>query len=120
MTATLLLDARSLLSKFGFGDGGKLGDWWLDSFDELPTFDETVVLCALVREHLVPAVVAAGHAIEVEEISTNHNPIRVNMLDGKGFDHYADTDALDNIWVVLDREAVMKAAHGVAKADTPK
>ena len=38
------------------------------------------VLCRLVRAHLLPA---AHHRIEVEEISSSHNPIRATWVDGR-------------------------------------
>lgn len=86
--ATFFLDGDSLLSKWGFNDGEALGDYWWAEFDEPAPFDEHVVLRKLVRSHLVPAIEAAGHSVEVYDIPTSHNPIRASVLDGEPVDDY--------------------------------
>jgi hypothetical protein len=79
----LRLDSESLLSKWGFNDGDE-PDPLLDLLDErglpYPTRDEwTIVLRRLVRKHLIPAL---DQAVEVVDMETSHNPIRVTAVDG--------------------------------------
>ncbi len=72
---TVTLFARGLLSKWGFCDGDILN--WLYEFGE---HDKHAVLCAIVRQKLLPAL---AQKVEVVEISTIHNPIRARTVDGK-------------------------------------
>lgn len=72
---TVTLFAYGLLSKWGFCDGGEL-DWLFD----FGIRDKHAVLCAVVRQKLLPAL---AQKVEVEEISTCHNPIRARTVDGK-------------------------------------
>lgn len=76
----LHLFAESLFSKWGFNDGD-IPDHIADALDDagLPTNGWRVVLCRLVREHLVPAL---DQRVEVTEIETCHNPIRASTVDG--------------------------------------
>lgn len=76
---TVTLFADGLLSKWGFCDGDLLD--WLYEFGE---HDEHAVLCAIVRQKLLPAL---AQKVEVEEISTIHNPIRARTVDGKDVTH---------------------------------
>ena len=46
--------------------------------------DEHAVLCAVVRQKLLPAL---AQKVEVEEISTIHNPIRARTVDGTDVTH---------------------------------
>lgn len=73
------LYAAGLLSKWGFMDGDELD--WLWEFD---IKDKHAVLCAVVRQKLLPAL---KQAVEVEEICTIHNPIRARTVDGKDVTH---------------------------------
>ncbi|NQX36267.1 hypothetical protein [Herbiconiux sp. VKM Ac-2851] len=119
-TGWLSLDAQSLLSKWGFGDGDKIGDWWWDHFDEpldsrFPGAHRHDVLRLLVRLALVPAIEAFGHAITVYDIGTIHNPVRAETVDGITIDHYNDIHdgLLDDIWVAVSPPLVVAAAeHG--------
>ncbi|MFB4348488.1 hypothetical protein [Microbacterium sp. CR_7] len=90
---TFELDAESLLSKWGFGDGDALSDWWWDSFGEDAPFNERNVLHALVIAFLVPALHDAGRDVEISWIETNHNPVRADTFDGVPVDHYDATSA---------------------------
>lgn len=112
MTDGLFLRGSSLLSKWGFGDGDCLGDWWWNVMDEPVPADEHQVLRDLVRTHLVPALEAAGHVVEVYDIETIHNPIRARTLNGVEVDDYAGktlepevfvTVALDDVWASIGR-----------------
>ncbi|MGW9270779.1 hypothetical protein [Microbacterium sp. NPDC055599] len=83
------LDADSLLSKWGFGDGDALSDWWWEHFEEDPPFDDRRALHALVLSYLVPAITDAGREVNVYWIETIHNPVRSDTLDGAPVDHYS-------------------------------
>lgn len=76
---TVTPHSASLLSKWGFGDGDQL-DWLAEHGD----FDHDKTLCALVRRKLLPALT---QKVEVEEISTIHNPIRARTVDGVDVTH---------------------------------
>jgi hypothetical protein len=109
-----LLDAESLMSKWGFGDGDAFFDWWWDRFDESPPFDDDDVLHALVLAYLVPALHKAGHVVEIERIGTIHNPVRAARLDGVEVDHYSTHDHLDPpVWVTVSPEQVDEIVHKV-------
>lgn len=88
MSDSITLYGDSLLSKWGFGDGDMLGDWWWDHFDQDFPADEHAVLRDLVRTHLVPAIEAAGIQLSVFDIETIHNPIRAEVVNGEEVDHY--------------------------------
>lgn len=132
----LLLSADCLLSKWGFSDGDILFDylWVALELDNTPAgeamggpaaatsqevyqrfqeVDEHAVLRRLVREHLVPALEAAGHRLEVYDIETNHNPIRARTVDGVEVDDY-DRDGsnpqLRVKYVEVPREVVLREA----------
>lgn len=76
----ITLFSDSLLSKWGFNDGDD-PDGWLD-YCEANGIDYTAVafpLVELVRRYLLPVL---DQAVTVAEIETNHNPIRVETVDG--------------------------------------
>lgn len=81
---TFLMDAESLGSKWGFGDGDALDDWWWDNYGEDPSFNTHRVLYRLVEDHLIPAL--AEWDIELVLIHTNHNPVRAEKVDGVEID----------------------------------
>lgn len=70
---------ESLLSKWGFSDGDLL-DWLY----EFGIRDKHAVLCAVVRQKVLPAL---AQRVEVDEIGTCHNPIRARTVDGKDVTH---------------------------------
>lgn len=87
---SLVLLAEDLCSKWGFGDGDTpehLMDYWDAVGVRYASIDWTAALVRLVREHLLPAL-AENHDIDVEEISTIHNPIRARTIDGEEIDTY--------------------------------
>lgn len=87
MTNPLTLHAEGLFSKFGFGDGDALGEWWWDEFDKpLPCVDEHLVLRELVLTHLLPLIPGE---FTVRDIVTSHNPIRVDTWRGQEWDDYS-------------------------------
>lgn len=110
----VFLFGESLLSKWGFGDGDVINDWWWDTYDE-PLPDQAShhdVLRRLVREHLIPAIEAAGHTIEVCDIETIHNPIRAEKVDASPIDDYRGDhgDLLADVWVAVSPEVVKATA----------
>lgn len=87
----LVLTSESLLSKWGFNDGDE-PDALLDHLDDvgltgggyLPGDVWHVVLCRLVREHLIPQL---DQDIDVTVLETNHNPVRARTVDGADVTH---------------------------------
>lgn len=88
MSESFLLDAESLCSKWGFGDGYALDEWWWEAYDEAPSFEIDNLLHALVLAYLVPAMRLRGVEAEVELIRTVHNPVRARRLNGVEVNHY--------------------------------
>lgn len=112
------LHAIDLLNKWGFGDGDVIWDWAYDhgvDLDDRETTDH-VALQSLVRKFLVPAIEAAGHAVEIQDLETIHNPIYASSLDGvdvpwpKG--HPSQVRALEGISVKVDNSAIIAAISG--------
>lgn len=88
---TLTLHAESLCSKWGFNDCDipqSIEDYWDEIGLRVFSIDWHGALTTLVREHLVPAMEAAGYAVELTEISTIHNPIRARTINGVEVDPY--------------------------------
>ena len=72
MMGSYLLRAESLRSKFGFGDGDMFGG---DEFDHyLGDWHHHTLLIPAVRKYLAPLL---DPRVELEEIGSIHNPIRV-------------------------------------------
>lgn len=76
----LTLFSSCLLSKWGFNDGDAPADW-LDYCDAhgIDCNEVDFPLVELVRRYLLPAL---DQTVTVVEIGTNHNPIRVQTVDG--------------------------------------
>jgi len=76
----IVLFSDGLLSKWGFDDGNT-PDTWYDYCDGhgIDWREVRYPLVRLVREVLLPAL---NQAVEVVEISTIHNPIRAQTIDG--------------------------------------
>lgn len=115
----LTLHAESLCSKWGFNDGD-VPEEFEDHWDEVGVkylfIEWHAVLVKLVREHLVPAMEAAGHKVEVFEISTIHNPIRARRIDGVEVDNYNPSAGEDiDVSVTVPYEQVMAAVQGVGR-----
>jgi hypothetical protein len=113
---TLTLHSWSLLSKFGFNDGD-VPDEILDYMFEAGVnpretpWDWHDALRAMVRKHLLPALAAEGHEVEVYDIDTAHNPIRADKIDG------VVVDSLDrDQWPTLTPEYVTVEWADVAHA----
>lgn len=78
------LNASDLFSKFGFNDGELIGDWLFDNYEQISDVDDRAVLVYLVRRYLLPKL--ADHTFTVDELVTNHNPIRVGEWEGAVWD----------------------------------
>lgn len=117
---SLFLDANSLLSKWGNGDGGVVDEWYWDTYDEpMPDgVDEADVLESLVRTHLLPLIAAAGHTYELERIETSHNPVRLRYLDGVEVDQYNGPDLLTGIYVDIPDEVALAAVRKPVDSET--
>lgn len=94
----LTLHASGLLSKWGFGDGDLVDDWWWEVFDEPAPVE---ALEQLVEQLLLPVLIEHGHTFEAYRIGTIHNPIRLRVLDGEPIDDYAVNRQLDDIFVIV-------------------
>jgi hypothetical protein len=111
---SLTLSADCLCSKWGFNDGD-MPDVLMDYWDELDSveyarIDWHAALRTLVREHLVPAMEAAGHTVEVYDIETIHNPIRARLIDGVEIDDYDPQSGEDiDVTVTVPYEAIARA-----------
>ena len=70
---TVRLSSKDLRCKWGFCDGDLIGDVLSDN-GIYGIIDRHVLLIALVKKHLVPLLPKEA---EIYEISTNHNPIRL-------------------------------------------
>jgi hypothetical protein len=95
----LTLFAFGLLSKWGFGDGELVDDWWWEEFDGPPPVEDA--LEQLVEQLLLPVLTEHGHTFEAYRIGTTHNPIRLRVLDGEPIDDYAYNRQLDDIYVTI-------------------
>lgn len=108
----LVLFSHGLCSKWGFSDGEEpewLWDWCQDHEVDWGAVPWAAVLRQLVREHLVPAL-AKHHEVEVEDVETNHNPIRATRIDGQEIDDTGDADlhpALTPEWVTVPGDVVV-------------
>jgi hypothetical protein len=124
-TPTVLLFSAGLLSKWGFGDGDA-PDTWLDWCDERG-IDYTAlrpwrdgILPALVRRYLLPKL---NQDVTLVDISTNHNPIRAETVDGVNvedcwYDSHDSGPDLTPEWVEVTMEQVLEVAReGVPVAD---
>jgi len=118
-----MLDAESLCSKWGFGDGDALDDWWWDTYDEDPDVNTDELLYALVMAHLVPAIRDAGHSVDLERIDTIHNPVRAVRVDEAEVDWYSLEDTFAptiTVWVTRDQvEDVVRKTTGSERSISP-
>lgn len=94
----LRLYADGLLSKYGFGDGDVLRDWWWDTYDEEPPFDTHEALYRLVAELIVPLIREHGDEVEVYRIHTIHNPVRASSVNGEPV---ADSEMWPDLFVEI-------------------
>ncbi|MGV1944846.1 MULTISPECIES: hypothetical protein [unclassified Agrobacterium] len=114
-----LLDAGSLCSKWGFSDG--------DMFDEDP-FDTLLFqgdgiwisghlpLIASVRKFLVPKL---DNRVVIEEIDTNHNPIRATEETMQFVDQGIEVEVtFDQVWSAFE-EAYPDEAARAGKSGKP-
>lgn len=107
------MHAESLLSKWGFGDGDALSDWWWDQFETDPPFNDHDVLFTLVESHLVPKMQAAGWKVDLVKIATIHNPVRAGRLNNVEVDWYAGDGGPISIEASVTAEQILHAAEEV-------
>lgn len=103
---TLTLQAECLFSKWGFGDGGQVGEWLMDhdlvSVERYMALDDNAVLVDLVKSHLLPALDAAGFLYSVYVLETSHNPIRVNRWGSKDWDDHTIDAPIEVMGMCVD------------------
>ena len=90
----LTLFSDGLLSKFGFNDGDAPDDVldWLEANGHGWRIDWHTVLTALVERYLLPAI---KQDVKIVHISTNHNPVRAQTVDGVDITGYYSDDLED-------------------------
>jgi hypothetical protein len=84
----LTLFSSGLLSKHGFSDGDAPDEYfdWLESQGrEYYPFPWHAVLCELVERHVVPVL---DQKVTTVRISTTHNPIRAETVNGADAERY--------------------------------
>lgn len=107
----LVFHLADLCSKYGFGDGGQVNEWRRNRQEEpirLTNEDELLVLEALARTYLKPALTMLGFEviIGVFELSI-HNMIRVIEIDGVPFNDYsANKTPFDGIDIAISTQKV--------------
>jgi hypothetical protein len=88
------------MSKWGLNDGDIIEDFLLDNelfshhnesifknYDDFFYFDH-ILLKKLVKKYIIP-LIRRNHSIEFTEIiNTNHNPIRITIIDGIEVSNY--------------------------------
>jgi hypothetical protein len=75
---------RDLLSKWGLEDGDILQPLLVRHGFDLGELNDHDILRAVIRDFVIPAIV---NRVEVREMSTMHNPIRITAVDGKPIDN---------------------------------
>lgn len=100
--------ADDLLSKWGFGDGDRLSDYIDAEFSSYAfEVNSHKVLEELVKRYLLPRL---DKKVETMFISSIHNPVRAEMIDGVYYEnHYKHDDdgLLGDVTVVITSEQVM-------------
>jgi hypothetical protein len=110
----LCLSSASLLSKWGFDDGDMpeiVEDYVFENGIDVSGADWRDVLCLLVERHLLPEI-RQHHMIEVERLSTIHNPIRATHLDGRKI----TAESYDDVVTELSPESVSVPMAAVVAA----
>lgn len=110
--SNFVMYADDLLSKWGFGDGDRLGEWvydWSGRFDF--EYNEHKVLEELVKRFLLPKL---DKKVEISFMSTIHNPVRAEMIDGEYYtNHYEhdDNGLLGDVKIEVTKEQFIKVAE---------
>lgn len=103
--------ANDLLSKWGFGDGDRLGDFMYENNSKFEyKVNDHKLLEELVKRYLLPKL---EKKVEIFYIETIHNPVRAEMIDGKYYqNHYEhdDEDLLGDVSVELSLEEIEAVA----------
>lgn len=101
--------ADDLLSKWGFGDGDRLGEF---IYEEMNVYDfeynEHKLLEELVKRYLLPKL---DKKVEIYFISTIHNPVRAEYIDGEPYENHYNHDGdglLGDVRVELDMDTIRK------------
>lgn len=109
--SVFIMYANDLLSKWGFGDGDRLSDFLYENNSKFGyKVDTHKLLEELVKRYLLPKI---DKKVEIFYITTNHNPVRAEMIDGKYYqNHYEhdDEDLLGDVSIELTLEEVEAVA----------
>lgn len=122
MTEQLLrLHSSDLLSKWGFGDGDVLAQWWWDVYDEEPPKNDHDLLYVLVTQYLLPLLRKEGYDVQVYRILTTHNPVRAEYINGKSLSDLSiiDGDLLGDSVVELTKEQVETITKAIVLSESP-
>lgn len=100
--------ADDLLSKWGFSDGDRLGEYVYNEFKVYDFhYNEHKTLEELVKRYLLPKL---EKKVETMYIGTIHNPVRAEMIDGEYYEnHYEHDDdgLLGDVTVEVTPEQVL-------------
>lgn len=109
--SNFVMYADDLLSKWGFSDGDRLSDWVYENLDRFDfEYESHKVLEELVKRYLLPKL---EKKVEIFFISTIHNPVRAEMIDGVYYEnHYKHDDEglLGNVTVEVTKEQFLEIA----------
>lgn len=101
----VLLDPKGLASKFGFQDGdlffNDYYDWMTEAFGEAWKPYQHECLVALVCAFVIPRVLRAHHSVWINQISSSHNPIRLEGL-GISEDGFGEWHPGKDLWRLED------------------
>lgn len=118
--SNFVMYADDLLSKWGFGDGDRLGDWVSDTFNRYNfEYQEHKLLEELVKRFLLPKL---DKKVEIFFVSTIHNPVRAEMINGEYYtNHYKHDDGglLGDVTVEVTPEQFLKVAKDFGWKDKP-
>ena len=109
---TVVFSTEGLLSKWGFEDGDLLMGFMNENGFDVGDYSHEALLVAAVRRFVIPRI---RNRVEVEEVSTLHNPIRAVLVDGKKVDCFNPDDSLslDPAEVAVSHEELIRLAEEV-------
>lgn len=96
---------ENLLSKWGFEDGGVLDDLIYENKIDIDNRD---LLVAVVKELVLPKI---EDTVEVETITTIHNPIRATLVNGQQVNDTGENDIKFSVeFIDVDDSEIIKLA----------
>lgn len=106
MSNTVRFYTNGLCSKFGFNDGDLLEDVIEDLNDGvfIPALNHRV-LAAVVKEFVIPKL---DQNVEIMEVETIHNPIRVSKINGVELTYNQGDPTLTPEYIDVSKDAIIK------------